>query len=186
MTSRPRRVTSSETAPCLPSTVHWRNSQGSGRVVTRIVNPAGFASFGSLSRAIRALGKFQMCRVCHGGCVARLLRMKRRDSPHGRAQTQPTKRNGFFVIAFPPGTFYVGSCGNVFRSTIRRRPRLGSVVRSRHLTHPASGASATGPVSRRATSAPTHQADEPPSTRAPRERSRLVRTGSEGFPRRTT
>ena len=33
---------------------------------------------------------------------------------------------------------------------------------------------------------PTHQADEPPSTRAPRERSRLVRTGSEGFPRRTT
>ena len=27
MTSRPRRVTSSETAPCLPSTVHWRNSQ---------------------------------------------------------------------------------------------------------------------------------------------------------------
>ena len=49
-----------------------------------------------------------------------------------------------------------------------------------------SGASATGPVSRRATSAPTHQADEPPSTRAPRERSRLVRTGSEGFPRRTT
>ena len=26
MTSRPRRVTSSETAPCLPSTVHWRNS----------------------------------------------------------------------------------------------------------------------------------------------------------------
>ena len=35
-----------------------------------------------------------------------------------------------------------------------------------------SGASATGPVSRRATSAPTHQADEPPSTRAPRERSR--------------
>ena len=27
MTPRPRRVTSSETAPCLPSTVHWRNSQ---------------------------------------------------------------------------------------------------------------------------------------------------------------
>ena len=26
MTSRPRRVTSSETAPCWPSTVHWRNS----------------------------------------------------------------------------------------------------------------------------------------------------------------
>ena len=26
MTSRPRRVASSETAPCLPSTVHWRNS----------------------------------------------------------------------------------------------------------------------------------------------------------------
>ena len=33
-------------------------------------------------------------------------------------------------------TFYVGSCGNGFRSSIRRRPRLGWVVRSRHLTHP--------------------------------------------------
>ena len=41
------------------------------------------------SRAIRALNKFQMCRVCRGGlcCVVRLLRMKRRDSPPGRAQT---------------------------------------------------------------------------------------------------
>ena len=31
--------------------------------------------------------KFQMCRVCHGGCVVRLFLMKRRDSPPGRAQT---------------------------------------------------------------------------------------------------
>ena len=38
-------------------------------------------------RTIRALNKFQMCRVCHGGCVVRLFRMKRRDSPPGRAQT---------------------------------------------------------------------------------------------------
>ena len=51
------------------------------------VNPAGCTSFFSLSRTIRALRKFQMCRVCHGGCVVRLLRMKRRDSPPGRAQT---------------------------------------------------------------------------------------------------
>ena len=41
----------------------------------------------SLSRTIRALEKFQMWRVCHGGCVVRLFRMKRRDSPPGQAQT---------------------------------------------------------------------------------------------------
>ena len=51
------------------------------------VNPAGCTSLFSLSRAIRALNKFQMCCVCHGGCVVRLLRIKRRDSPPGRAQT---------------------------------------------------------------------------------------------------
>ena len=50
-------------------------------------NPAGFMSLFPFSWAIRALGKFQMCRVCHGGCVVRLLRMKRRDSPSDRAQT---------------------------------------------------------------------------------------------------
>ena len=38
-----------------------------------------------LSRTVRALNKFQICRVCHGDCVVRLLRMKRRDSPPGRA-----------------------------------------------------------------------------------------------------
>ena len=43
------------------------------------VNPAGCTSFFPLSRTIRALRKFRMCRVCHGGCVVRLLRMKRRD-----------------------------------------------------------------------------------------------------------
>ena len=51
------------------------------------VNPAGCTSFFSLSRTIRALSKFQMCRVCHGGCVVRLFRMNRRESPPGRAQT---------------------------------------------------------------------------------------------------
>ena len=51
------------------------------------VNPASLTSFFPLSRTIRALSKFQMCRVCHGGCVVRLFRMKRRDSPPGRAQT---------------------------------------------------------------------------------------------------
>ena len=39
------------------------------------------------SRTIRALNKFQMCRLCHGGCVGCLLRMKRRDGPSDRAQT---------------------------------------------------------------------------------------------------
>ena len=49
-----------------------------------------------------------------------------------------------------------------------------------------SGASATGPVSRRVTSAPSHRADEPPGPQAPGKKARLVRTGSKGFPRRTT
>ena len=51
------------------------------------VNPECRTSFFSLSRAIRALIFLKMCRVCHGGCVVRLLRMKWRDSPPGRAQT---------------------------------------------------------------------------------------------------
>ena len=40
---------------------------------------------------------------------------------------QPRKRNGFFVIAFPPGTIYGGSCGIALNSTTRRHPRLGLV-----------------------------------------------------------
>ena len=39
-----------------------------------------------------------------------------------------------------------------------------------------SGASATGPVSRRATSAPSHRADEPPAPQAPGKQARLVHT----------
>ena len=39
-----------------------------------------------------------------------------------------------------------------------------------------SGASATGPVSRRATSAPSHRADEPPGPQAPGKQARLVDT----------
>ena len=39
-----------------------------------------------------------------------------------------------------------------------------------------SGASATGPVSRRATSAPSHRADEPPGPQAPGKQARLIHT----------
>ena len=39
-----------------------------------------------------------------------------------------------------------------------------------------SGASTTGPVSRRATSAPSHRADEPPGPQAPGKQARLVHT----------
>ena len=49
-----------------------------------------------------------------------------------------------------------------------------------------SGASATGPESRRAAESPSRRAAEPPSAQAPGKRARLVRTGSERFPRRTT
>ena len=44
---------------------------------------------------------------------------------------QPTKRNGFFVIASSPGTIYGGSCGIAINSTTRRHPRLGLVSGSR-------------------------------------------------------
>ena len=47
------------------------------------------------------------------------------------APRQPTKRNVFFVIAFPPGTIYGGSCGIALNSTTRRHPRLGLVSGSR-------------------------------------------------------
>ena len=100
--------------------------------------------------------------------------------------SQPRKRNGFFVITFPPGTIYGGSCGIALNSTTRRHPRLGLVAGSRGPTQIHIRASATGPVSRRATSAPSHRADEPPGPQAPGKQARLVRTGSEGFPRRTT
>ena len=33
------------------------------------------------------LTNFQLCRVCHGARVARLIRMARREGPFGRAQT---------------------------------------------------------------------------------------------------
>ena len=48
---------------------------------------------------------------------------------------------------------------------------------------PASGASATGPVGRWATSAPSHRADKPPGPQAPEKQARLVhsdRTGNSG------
>ena len=49
----------------------------------------------------------------------------------------------------------------------------------------ASGASATGPASRQAAESPSRRAAEPPSAQAPGKRAHLVRTYSEGYPRRT-
>ena len=49
----------------------------------------------------------------------------------GSPETQPRKRNVFFVITSPPGTIYVGSCGIALNSTTRRHPRLGLVSGSR-------------------------------------------------------
>ena len=46
--------------------------------------------------------KFQMCRVCHGGCVVRLFRMKRRDSPPGRAQTGGHDNPTFVLLLRAP------------------------------------------------------------------------------------
>ena len=64
-----------------------------------------------------------------------------------------------------------------FLTTTRSQPRLGSVGGSRGPTQiHISGASATGPVSRRATSAPSHRADEPPGPQAPGNQARLDHT----------
>ena len=62
-----------------------------------------------------------------------------------------------------------------FLTTTRSQPRLGSVGGSRGPTQiHISGASATGPVSRRATSAPSHRADEPPGPQAPGKQAALT------------
>ena len=84
----------------------------------------------------------------------------------------------FFAIAFPPGTFYVGSCGIALNSTTRRHPRLGLVAGSRGPTQiHIRGLRHSRPVSRRATSAPSHRgADEPPGPQAPGKQARLVHT----------
>ena len=44
---------------------------------------------------------------------------------------QPRSKNVFFVITFPPGTIYGGSCGIALNPTTRRHPRLGLVSGSR-------------------------------------------------------
>ena len=70
-----------------------------------------------------------------------------------------------------------GCCGIALNSTTRRHPRLGLVAGSRGPTQiHSSGASATGPVSRRTNSAPSHRADEPPGPQAPGKQVRLVHT----------
>ena len=61
--------------------------------------------------------------------------------------------------------------------TSKRAPKMYGV--SPPLTL-ASGASATGPVSRRATSALSHRADEPPGPQAPGKQARLVHTDRTG------
>ena len=69
------------------------------------------------------------------------------------------------------------SCGIALNSTTRRHPRLGLVAGSRGPTQiHSSGASATGPVSWRTNSAPSHRADEPPGPQAPGKQARLVHT----------
>ena len=61
---------------------------------------------------------------------------------------------------------------NTIIDRVRSIPRADSAVRRKST----SGASATGPVSRRATSAPSHRADEPPGPQAPGKQARLVQT----------
>ena len=89
---------------------------------------------------------------------------------------QPRKRNVFFVITSPPGTFYGGAAESRLTQLHEGTPSLAwwrdRAVRRKST----SGASATGPVSRRANSAPSHRADEPPGPQAPGKQARLVHT----------
>ena len=54
------------------------------------------------------------------------------------------------------------------------KPALENPAAARSAGEISVGASATGPVSRRATSAPSHRADEPPGPQAPGKQARLV------------
>ena len=49
----------------------------------------------------------------------------------GRGSTAQETDERFFVITFPPGALYGGSCGIALNSTTRRHPRLGLVSGSR-------------------------------------------------------
>ena len=129
------------------------------------------------------------CNACSGN-GAQYPRI--REFAYSRTTAQETER--LFAMALPPGTVDVGSCGIALNSTTRRHPRLGLVsgsrgptqIHIRGLCHWATGP-VSMPVSRRATSAPSHRADEPPGPQAPeKQQARLVRTGPEDFPRRTT
>ena len=57
-----------------------------------------------------------------------------REEKLRRKKGQPRPENVFFEIAFPPGTFYGGSCGIALNSTTRMHPRLGLVAGSHGAT----------------------------------------------------
>ena len=97
------------------------------------------------------------------------------------AGRQDSPRNGTcFVITFPLELFYVGSLGTAFYSTTRRHPRppawLGGGIARSDAVNPHPGPLPL-PLGRRATSAPSHRADEqPPCPQAPGKQARLVHT----------
>ena len=103
-----------------------------------------------------------------------------REPPRLNVRQPPWRRGGFSLMAFIPRYLRAADRAVAVRPTTRSRPRLGLAARSRHITTrtPASGASATGPVSRRATSAPSHRAGELPGPwpgpQAPGRQARLV------------
>ena len=91
--------------------------------------------------------------------------------------TQPRPQNYFFVIAPPPWNFFMGEAAESRLTQLHEgNPGLtwwrDRAVRLKFT----SGASATGPVSRRATSVPSHRADEPPGPQAPGKQARIVHT----------
>ena len=103
-----------------------------------------------------------------------------------RTVLQPRLKEGFFVTILFAGTFHGEAAEMALDQPHEGAPGWVRWSDRAILRTLAPGASATGPVSRRATSAPTHQADEPPSTRAPRELGfglcgRLPRHGVGGF-----
>ena len=92
-----------------------------------------------------------------------------------RGTAHETKQ--FFRNAFPPGRFLGNNRRGYLQNNHTKAPP-GWVRWCDRATWrtPASGACATGPMSRRATSAPSHRAGELPGPQAPGNQARLVHT----------
>ena len=90
---------------------------------------------------------------------------------------QPTKRNVFFRNNPPPLDFFLQEAAESRLTQLHEGSPGLAWWRDRAIHRKSTpGACTTGPVSQRATSAPSHRADEPPDPQAPGKQARLIRT----------